>query len=90
MCFGFLAPPNFYYVDVDNVTKIYTIIEVIFIPISLPWYKDFFNQNLSHDKEIFLAQIFTTIQVILNQNIYEDIRIWCTVSNFQPRYKDFF
>ncbi len=63
MCFGFLAPPNFYYVDVDNVTQIYTIIEVIFnlyhdmtfffIPISLPWYKDFFNQNLSHDKEIF-------------------------------------
>lgn len=41
MCFGFLAPPNFYYVDVDNVTKIYTIIEVI-----------------------------------LNQNIYEDIRIF--------------
>lgn len=38
MCFDFLAPLNFYYVDMDNVTKIYTIIEVIL------------NQNLYHDK----------------------------------------
>lgn len=50
MCFGFLAPPNIYYVDVDNVTKIYTIIEVIF------------NLNLYHDMTSF---IYTNISAMI-------------------------